>query len=151
MNNSNEPVYNEEHAKRYNNTWFNNDVWEPEKKQHIDTLRSLLSENTKWLDAGCGTGYFLSCFPEIKRAGFDSGDENRRRPGYERFGTDAYRRRPRDSDGRRIRPYSPGTNGALRPTGKRSPEGHKLFGLPEEVMPENGRRLHGVYDACPGG
>lgn len=71
MDISNAPVYNEEYAKRYNDIWINNDTWGPEARNHVDTLRRLLNENTKWLDAGCGTGYFLSRFPAINRAGFD--------------------------------------------------------------------------------
>ena len=74
MSNSNEPVYNEEYAKRYNDTWINNERWKPETKQHIDTLSLLLNENTNWLDAGCGTGYFLSCFPNVRRTGFDKSE-----------------------------------------------------------------------------
>ncbi|MEZ5346258.1 MAG: class I SAM-dependent methyltransferase [Pyrinomonadaceae bacterium] len=72
--NSNEPVYSEKYAERYDDIWINNEIWKPETKQHIETLRSLLKENTKWLDAGCGTGYFLSCFPKIERTGFDKSE-----------------------------------------------------------------------------
>lgn len=72
--NTDEPVYNEEYAKRYNDIWGDSEKWNPLARQHIDTFRSLLNENTKWLDAGCGTGYFLSSFPEIERAGFDKSE-----------------------------------------------------------------------------
>ncbi|MHC5820258.1 MAG: methyltransferase domain-containing protein [Nostoc sp.] len=30
-----------------------------------------MGEGAKWLEVACGTGYFLSCFPEIERAGLD--------------------------------------------------------------------------------
>lgn len=72
--NSNELVYNKEYASRYNDIWGDSDKWGPLAKQHIDTFRQLLSEDTKWLDAGCGTGYFMSCFPEIDRTGFDKSE-----------------------------------------------------------------------------
>ncbi len=72
--NSNDSVFNEEYAQNYNDVWINSEHWKPEAENHIDTLNSLLSNKTKWLDAGCGTGYFLSCFPEIERAGFDKSE-----------------------------------------------------------------------------
>lgn len=37
----------------------------------IKTLSRLISAVDKWLDVACGTGFFLSKFSEIKRAGFD--------------------------------------------------------------------------------
>ena len=37
----------------------------------LSVLKELISHQTKWLDVGCGTGYFLSQFPKIERAGLD--------------------------------------------------------------------------------
>jgi len=37
----------------------------------VRTLGQLVSKVDKWLDVACGTGYFLSQFSNIKRAGFD--------------------------------------------------------------------------------
>ncbi len=34
-------------------------------------LRRILSPGSRWLDVGCGTGYFLSLFPGVARAGID--------------------------------------------------------------------------------
>lgn len=36
-----------------------------------EVLRGLLGDDARWLDVGCGTGYFLSRFPEVERAGMD--------------------------------------------------------------------------------
>ena len=36
-----------------------------------DVLRGLLGDGARWLDVGCGTGYFLSLFPDALRAGID--------------------------------------------------------------------------------
>lgn len=36
-----------------------------------ETLAKLLHKANTWLDVACGSGYFLSQFPEVKRAGFD--------------------------------------------------------------------------------
>jgi SAM-dependent methyltransferase len=63
--------YDPEYAAIYNDIWINNDIWAPEAQHHIDTLKELVKPDIKWLDAGCGTGYFLSNFPGIERAGFD--------------------------------------------------------------------------------
>jgi SAM-dependent methyltransferase len=63
--------YDAEYAEKYNEIWIENQTWAPEAKHHIDTLKDLISAETKWLDSGCGTGFFLSKFPGISRAGFD--------------------------------------------------------------------------------
>lgn len=34
-------------------------------------LSDLIDDETRWLDVGCGTGYFLSLFPGVARAGLD--------------------------------------------------------------------------------
>lgn len=63
--------YDPEYAEKYNEIWIENQLWAPEAKHHINTLKELITTETKWLDAGCGTGYFLSNFPGTVRAGFD--------------------------------------------------------------------------------
>lgn len=63
--------YNDDYAKMYNHIWPQNPIHKDEANSHIETIKSLLTLNTRWLDAGCGTGYFLSHFSEISRAGFD--------------------------------------------------------------------------------
>jgi len=63
--------YNDEYASSYNNIWIHSDAWAPEARNHVKTISELLTPDTNWLDAGCGTGYFLSQFPGVNRAGFD--------------------------------------------------------------------------------
>jgi len=63
--------YDDEYAASYNERWSRNEAFRPEFEHNMATLRALISPQTAWLDAGCGTGVFLSQFPGIKRAGFD--------------------------------------------------------------------------------
>jgi SAM-dependent methyltransferase len=63
--------YGENYASQYNNIWGNSEKWGAEAKFHIETISSFIKADTRWLDAGCGTGYFLSHFPDVYRAGFD--------------------------------------------------------------------------------
>lgn len=67
-------LYGPSYATRYEALWEENDLWKPETEHHVRTIASLLErldDDVRWLDAGCGTGYFLSRFPEVARAGFD--------------------------------------------------------------------------------
>ncbi len=63
--------YDEFYASQYDNIWRKNATWAAESKFHIETISALLSKAESWLDAGCGTGYLLSKFPGVNRAGFD--------------------------------------------------------------------------------
>jgi tetratricopeptide (TPR) repeat protein/4-hydroxybenzoate polyprenyltransferase/SAM-dependent methyltransferase len=67
-------IYNDDYAQSYNqkfilNNWFETDV--QFEKEVISKLLNEMGEGSTWLDVACGTGYFLSCFPHIKRAGID--------------------------------------------------------------------------------
>jgi len=64
-------LYNEQYASVYNGVWWETDMWKPAGDFHISTLASLLKTSKNWLDVGCGTGYFLSKFPEVERFGLD--------------------------------------------------------------------------------
>ncbi|MCB9185948.1 MAG: class I SAM-dependent methyltransferase [Flavobacteriales bacterium] len=65
------PPYSEEYADRYDGLWPENPDYEKETRFHIETINSLITPNGQWLDVGCGTGYFLSQFKGVKRAGID--------------------------------------------------------------------------------
>jgi len=67
-------IYDEAYAQEYNqrfllNDWFASDV--EFERETIGKLLSEIGEDARWLDVACGTGYFLSCFPEVDRAGLD--------------------------------------------------------------------------------
>ncbi|MCX7744772.1 MAG: class I SAM-dependent methyltransferase [Flavobacteriales bacterium] len=68
-------LYGKEYALMYDKMWIDNPKWLPEMKY----IQSIISENLKpgikWLDVGCGTGFFLKKFKGIQRAGFDISEE----------------------------------------------------------------------------
>lgn len=43
----------------------------PEVEFEISMIKSLLRPKCRWLDVACGTGFFLSRFPKVERAGLD--------------------------------------------------------------------------------
>ena len=75
MNKNDVPeIYDEDYAQRYNKRFLLNEESKNNADFEQETINKLLSdigEEPKWLDVACGTGYFLSCFPNIERAGLD--------------------------------------------------------------------------------
>src|SRR5690554_6471411 len=59
------------YAPHYNELWHTDGPWAKETGYHLETLGELVGPETYWLDAGCGTGYFLSKFPGVRRVGLD--------------------------------------------------------------------------------
>jgi SAM-dependent methyltransferase len=64
-------IYNEDYADGYNEMFLLNPFSIISSDFELNQLKELITPETKWLDAGCGTGYFLNKFPGIKRAGLD--------------------------------------------------------------------------------
>jgi SAM-dependent methyltransferase len=67
-------IYDEYYAQEYNQKFLLNDWSKDNGDFEQETIRKLLSEigqGAKWLDVACGTGYLLSRFPDIERAGLD--------------------------------------------------------------------------------
>lgn len=64
-------VYDDRYAERYDQLWQENPDWSGEVDNYLESFRQVLTPETRWLDAGCGTGWFLSKFPGIPRAGMD--------------------------------------------------------------------------------
>jgi SAM-dependent methyltransferase len=64
-------VYDDQYAQTYNSRFLTR----PETAANVDfelgLIRKLLGPNSRWLDIGCGTGYFLSQFQDVTRAGMD--------------------------------------------------------------------------------
>jgi len=67
-------IYNDDYAQSYNQKFLLNNLSKIDADFEQETIRKLLGEigeGVKWLDVACGTGYFLSRFPNIERAGLD--------------------------------------------------------------------------------
>lgn len=64
-------LYGGDYADRYEQIWQESASWSPEAWHHVRSLRELLEPGARWLDAGCGTGWNLSQFPGVDRAGLD--------------------------------------------------------------------------------
>ena len=67
-------IYDEDYAQEYNQRFLLNERSKNNADFEQETINKLLSEigeGAKWLDVSCGTGYFLSRFPNIERAGLD--------------------------------------------------------------------------------
>jgi SAM-dependent methyltransferase len=64
-------IYDSNYASEYNERYLLNPFSKTSSVTELSVLKQLLNKDTKWLDLGCGTGYFLSEFPGIQRAGLD--------------------------------------------------------------------------------
>lgn len=64
-------IFSEEYAKEYNERFLLEPFSKVSSDFELSVLKERISSETKWLDVGCGTGYFLSHFPGIERAGLD--------------------------------------------------------------------------------
>lgn len=64
-------LYGREYASLYDKMWIDNPVWKEEMNYIQSLIAQHVSADKKWLDAGCGTGFFLKKFKGFPRAGFD--------------------------------------------------------------------------------
>lgn len=64
-------LYNSYYAKNYEDRFIHDDFYKDIPKFEVKVLDKLISTKDKWLDIGCGTGYFLSQFPNNYRGGLD--------------------------------------------------------------------------------
>lgn len=64
-------LYDESYAAKYDAKFLASDLAKPESEHEVSVLRRLLKPGGAWLDVACGTGYFLSCFPQQEREGLD--------------------------------------------------------------------------------
>ena len=67
-------IYSDDYARSYNQRFILNDWFATDVKFEREIIEKLLDEiggGATWLDVACGTGYFLSCFPHVERAGLD--------------------------------------------------------------------------------
>lgn len=64
-------LYSAHYADVYDGRFLHSELAKPDTEFEIETLRDLLKTGGPWLDVACGTGYFLSKFPDTQRAGLD--------------------------------------------------------------------------------
>lgn len=64
-------VYDAAYAATYNERFLLPSYARETVEGELAALRPLLGEGARWLDVGCGTGYMLSQFPGVARAGLD--------------------------------------------------------------------------------
>lgn len=64
-------VYDDEYAAAYDGRFLLPSYTRASTEFELQILARELTSNAAWLDLGCGTGYFLSQFPNVRRAGVD--------------------------------------------------------------------------------
>jgi SAM-dependent methyltransferase len=64
-------TYDDDYAATYNQKFLLNESSKRDADFEASLLRQFLNKGATWLDVACGTGYFLSLFPDVKRAGLD--------------------------------------------------------------------------------
>ena len=64
-------LYDAKYAEEYDARFLESDLAKPDVQFEVATLKSFLKPRSRWLDVGCGTGYFLSLFSDVERAGLD--------------------------------------------------------------------------------
>lgn len=64
-------LYDAAYARSYDAKFLHADIAKADTAHEVSMLQSLLRTKHTWLDVACGTGYFLSCFPQVARAGLD--------------------------------------------------------------------------------
>lgn len=64
-------TYDEDYARSFDERFVTNEHYRRKTEFEVELIGRLLGEGARWLDVGCGTGYFLSRFPGVDRAGLD--------------------------------------------------------------------------------
>ena len=65
-------TYDAEYAAEYNPTFLQDDQWATNSLNFLlEILGKLLENAGNWVDVACGTGFILSQFPKMERAGLD--------------------------------------------------------------------------------
>jgi SAM-dependent methyltransferase len=68
-------LYGREYAAHYDDKYLLSDLHRSDTEFELRTLERLLPSGRRWLDVACGTGFFLSRFPDHERAGCDLSPE----------------------------------------------------------------------------
>lgn len=65
-------IYNQRYALGYDARFLHGEPWKHVLSQYLEEiLRDVMPAGGSWLDVCCGTGWYLSRFPDVDRAGFD--------------------------------------------------------------------------------
>lgn len=64
-------LYDDEYAASYDEKFLDSPLCRSGTEHQLELLKQFLADGGTWLDAACGTGYFLRHFPHIERAGID--------------------------------------------------------------------------------
>lgn len=64
-------LYDNVYAATYNRDYLLGENFRECTEYEISLIKSFLKTGNNWLDVACGTGYFLSRFPTVERAGLD--------------------------------------------------------------------------------
>lgn len=64
-------LYNKNYVGEYDARFLESELTAADTQHELKLLASFLTPQTRWLDVACGTGYFLSRFPQTERVGLD--------------------------------------------------------------------------------
>lgn len=64
-------LYDDRYASVYEERFLFSELGKSDAAFEVEFLGQLLADGRNWLDVACGTGYFLSRFPDVRRAGLD--------------------------------------------------------------------------------
>lgn len=64
-------LYDHSYARDYDEKFRQDGYFQHVSETETEIIRHLLGHDSRWLDVGCGTGYMLSRFPGVLRAGMD--------------------------------------------------------------------------------
>lgn len=64
-------LYDPAYAAAYESKFIHSKLGESDARFEVELLGRLLRPGMRWLDVACGTGYFLSRFPDAQRTGLD--------------------------------------------------------------------------------
>jgi SAM-dependent methyltransferase len=64
-------LYDDRYAAEYEEKFLTSDLARADAQHELKLLAGWLETGGRWLDVACGTGFFLSRFPRIERAGLD--------------------------------------------------------------------------------